>query len=68
MQVVAFDTTKGNPRLTERTQVKKGNSVLFVSDNRGSPDAFKVIYELNYQANITAGDYTANVVYDISEI
>jgi len=68
MQVVPFDTTKGNVRLAEKTKVKKGNSVLFVSDNRGSPDTFKVVYELDYPDNMTAGDYSANVVYDISEI
>jgi hypothetical protein len=68
MQVVLSDTSKGSSRLTEKTKVRKGNSVLFVSDNRGSSETFKVVYELNYPENINAGDYFANVVYDISEI
>ena len=59
--------TKGELKYPRRTEVKKGEMVLFVSDREGSSDRFKVIYELEVPLNIKAGDYSTRIVYSISE-
>jgi hypothetical protein len=56
------------PFLSGPTEVKAGDLILFVSDKAGSSDQFKVIYELIPSIDIPAGDYTARVMYSISEI
>ena len=39
-------STKGTLKFTAASEVKSGDTVLFVSDKDGSPDKFKLIYEL----------------------
>jgi len=60
--------TKGALKFPYKAEVRKGDSVLFVSDKEGSSDSFKVIYELTCPADVRAGDYSASVVYSLSEI
>ena len=60
--------TKGTLKFTQRTEVKKGDTVLFISDDKGSADNFKVIYELAYPMDIKAGDYSTRITYSLSEI
>ncbi|MDD5347844.1 MAG: hypothetical protein PHT59_04445 [Candidatus Omnitrophica bacterium] len=63
-----IDTAKGTLKFPLPEPVKTSDTVLFVSDAAGSPDAFKVIYELRPSVNVPAGDYSASVMYTISEI
>jgi hypothetical protein len=60
--------TKGNLKLVEKTEVKTGDTVLFISDSKGSADSFRLIYELSVPADIKAGDYSASLVYSLSEL
>jgi hypothetical protein len=60
--------TKGTLKFPEKTPVKKGSSVLFLSDAEGSPSKFKLVYELACPPDVTAGDYTTNVAYSLSEM
>jgi len=60
--------TKGELKYPNKTEVKKGEMVLFISDKEGLPDSFKVIYELGIPLNIKAGDYSTRIVYTISAI
>ncbi|MEW6075372.1 MAG: hypothetical protein AB1530_03595 [Candidatus Omnitrophota bacterium] len=60
--------TKGQLKIPEKTPVTRGDTVLFVSDNKGSPDAFKLVYELQLPLDYRAGDYSTRIVYSLSEI
>lgn len=60
--------TKGKIKFPEQSEVRLGESVLFVSDGAGAPDSFKVIYELSPGVNLQPGDYSTSIVYSISEI
>jgi len=60
--------TKGTLRLPVQQEVKRGDTVLFVSDDRGTPDKFKVIYELGIPSLIKGGDYSTKIVYSLSEL
>lgn len=60
--------TKGMLKSPQKAEVKKGDTVLFVSDKEGSADSFKIIYELTVPSNVRAGDYSTSVVYSLSEI
>jgi hypothetical protein len=62
------ETTKGTPKITAKTQMKSGDQVLFISDKHGSPDSFQVVYELSATHTTVAGDYSASVVYSLSEL
>jgi hypothetical protein len=59
---------KGNLKFLEKQEVKKGNTILFVSDSLGTPAKIKVIYELTSPMEIRAGDYSANVTYSLLEM
>jgi len=59
---------KGNLKFLEKQEVKKGNTILFVSDSSGMPVKIKVIYELTTPMEIKAGDYSANVAYSLLEM
>jgi hypothetical protein len=67
LQTVPLDT-KGKLNFTDKQEVKKGTSVLFISDSQGSPDKFKVVYELACPKETTAGDYGTDVTYSLTEI
>ncbi|MBM3244565.1 MAG: hypothetical protein FJZ15_02065 [Candidatus Omnitrophica bacterium] len=60
--------TKGKLNFPVKQQVKSGGSTLFISDEKGSPDKFKVIYELGCSEEVQPGDYSANVAYSLLEI
>ncbi|MFH0738313.1 MAG: hypothetical protein V2A59_00425 [Candidatus Omnitrophota bacterium] len=60
--------TKGTMKFLAPESVKKGYTVLFVSDNKGSPDKFKVIYELAVSRDIKSGDYSTKITYSLSEL
>lgn len=60
--------TKGTLKFPVKQEVKKGNSVLYISDNKGLFDKFKVVYELECPKDINAGDYSTRIVYTLSEI
>ena len=60
--------TKGILKYPIKAETKIGETVLFVSDKFGSPDTFKVIYELAIPPDLHAGDYGTNIVYSLSEI
>ena len=58
---------KGNLKFLEKQEVKKGNTILFVSDSSGTPAKIKAIYELTSPMETKAGDYSANVTYSLLE-
>lgn len=60
--------TKGTLKYPNKIEVKEGQMVLFISDKEGSPDKFKVIYELTVPRDIHFGDYYTNLTYTVSEI
>jgi hypothetical protein len=60
--------TKGALKFTIPAEVKTGDTVLFVSDADGSPDTFKMIYELSVPFEVNAGEYSTRITYSISEI
>ncbi|MDO8488538.1 MAG: hypothetical protein Q7S42_00260, partial [Candidatus Omnitrophota bacterium] len=59
---------KGNLKFLDKQEVKKGNTILFVSDSLGTPVKIKVIYELTTPMETKAGDYSANVTYSLLEM
>ncbi|MDD5259499.1 MAG: hypothetical protein PHD29_05985 [bacterium] len=60
--------TKGTLRFTRPTEVKTGEMVLFLSDQTGSADKFKIIYEFTADTNVPAGNYAGSIMYTISEL
>jgi hypothetical protein len=63
----ALKETKGTVKLPEKTASAVGVTSLFVSDRKGSPDSFKVLYELEVPKDLIAGDYATSLVLSISE-
>ena len=66
-QAQGFDT-KGKLNFTEKKEVKNGNNILFISDDLGSSDKFKVTYELSCPEQLKAGDYSTSVTYSLLEM
>jgi uncharacterized protein YlzI (FlbEa/FlbD family) len=64
---VSLDT-HGSLKFPQCQEVKKGSSVLLVSDGLGSPDKFKVVYKLECPKDLKAGDYSTRIIYSLSEI
>lgn len=60
--------TKGVLKFPTKTQVNKGDMVLFISDSNGPSDRFKAVYELSVPDDLQAGDYSTQIVYSISEL
>lgn len=60
--------TKGVLKLPKSAEARQGDTVLFVSDREGSPDKFRIIYELEPSWEIPAGDYSTSMVYSLSEL
>lgn len=60
--------TKGALKYPQKSEIKEGQMVLFVSDASGSSDEFKVIYELVAPPDVHYGDYATHLVYSVSEI
>ncbi|MCM8796202.1 MAG: hypothetical protein NC928_05930 [Candidatus Omnitrophica bacterium] len=60
--------TKGTLKFLQAEEVKKGDTVLFISDNKGSGDKFKLIYELTCPKDLKAGDYSTRITYSLLEI
>jgi hypothetical protein len=67
MKTESLDT-KGTLRFLARDALKTGDAILFISDEKGSADKFKIIYELTVPANVPAGDYSTRISYSLSEI
>lgn len=60
--------SKGTLKFSSPEEVRKGNTILFVSDDNGSADKFKVVYELAPSRDIKSGDYSSKITYSLSEI
>ena len=60
--------TKGTLKCSEKTELKAGETVLFVSDRNGSPDKFQAIYELSVPNDVHSGDYATFFTYSLSEL
>jgi hypothetical protein len=60
--------TKGKIKYQEKKNIEEGQMVLFTSDEKGSTDKFKVIYELAAPRDVHPGDYHTNFSYSVSEI
>lgn len=59
--------SKGTLRFSGKMPVKKGDTTLFVSDDYGSSDSFKIIYELEVPKDVIAGDYSTRITYSLIE-
>ncbi len=66
-QMESLDS-KGMLKFPGKTKVLQGSSTVFVSNLEGSPDRFKIIYQLIPGEHVSAGDYTANVTYSLLEL
>jgi hypothetical protein len=60
--------TKGILKYPNKTEVRAGEMSLFVSDDLGTCDTFKVIYELTIPPDLHAGDYSTRFMYSLTEI
>lgn len=60
--------TKGTLKQVEKKEIRTGDTILFVSDNKGSSDKLGVIYELTCPRDIKAGDYSTRITYSLLEI
>jgi len=60
--------SKGVLKFPDKAAVKKGDTVLLASDEKGSSDTFKIIYELKPPKEPIIGDFSTSVSYSISEI
>lgn len=60
--------SKGALKLPQAQEANPGDTVLFVSDNDGSPDKFRVVYELTSPDDVRAGDYSTRISYSLLEI
>ncbi len=60
--------SKGTPKFANKEEVKRGHTVLFVSDAKGSADKFRIIYELACPQDAPAGDYSANATFSLLEM
>lgn len=60
--------TKGTLRFLTEEGAKRGDTALFISDEKGSPDKFKIIYGLTIPADVPAGEYSTRISYSLSEI
>lgn len=60
--------TKGILKFPQKTEVKKGDTIVFISDSKGSPDKFKLIYGLTCPLDIRVGDYSTRITYSLIEI
>jgi len=58
----------GTLKFPQKATVEKKEMTLFTSDKKGSPDTFKVIYELLVGLDLEPGDYSLQLVYSISEL
>jgi hypothetical protein len=50
------------------TPVDIGETTMFVSDEKGSPTKLKVIYELTTPRDLSAGNYSSQITYSMSEL
>ncbi|MFA5090438.1 MAG: hypothetical protein WC510_05355 [Candidatus Omnitrophota bacterium] len=60
--------TRGFLKVAQKDAVKKGDTVLFISDAKGSSDKFKAVYELTTSADIKGGDYSTSITYSLLEL
>ena len=68
MHMEGGDDVKGTLRAKDNQQVKKGDTILFISDPRGASDKFKIIYELAIPKDLIAGDYSTRITYSLVEL
>ena len=61
-------TEGGVLKQPSRVPVEVGETTLFVSDEKGSTAKFKIIYELTIPRDLTAGNYSSQITYSISEL
>ncbi len=61
---------QGTLKFPQKTPIKEGKMILFVSNPEGKPQGFKIIYELNVtkQMNVKSGDYSAQIIYSMSAL
>jgi len=59
--------SKGSLNFLKKQEAKKGNSILFVSDDKGTPSKIKAVYELSVPLEIKPGDYSADITYSLLE-
>jgi hypothetical protein len=68
VRIEQLDKSLGIAKATENIPVEKGDMVLYISDSNGSPDKFKIIYELTCPQEAKAGDYSTRIAYSLLEV
>ena len=68
LKTVAVNNTKGQLKVLDKIAVAKGNLLLFISDNDGASDQFKILYELVCPPDLLAGSYSSRITYTLTEI
>ena len=58
----------GRPGAVDFMPVGVGETPVFFSDHQGAPAEFKVIYRLKSYPEISAGDYSAPIVFSLGEM
>jgi len=61
-------TDGGILKQPSNTPVEIGETTIYISDGKGSPANFKIIYELTVPEDLRAGNYSSNITYSISEL
>jgi hypothetical protein len=68
LRTLPVDDTKGKLKAADKIPVGKGSQLLFISDDEGSSDRFKVDYELICSPDLSAGNYSSRITYTLAEI
>ena len=68
LKTVSVNSTKGQLKVLDKIGVAKGSLLLFISDNDGSSDQFKILYELVCPPDLKAGSYSSRITYTLTEI
>ncbi|MDD5130573.1 MAG: hypothetical protein PHS66_05955 [Candidatus Omnitrophica bacterium] len=67
-QTLPLSGTKGFLKIPDKTPLKRGHVLLYISDLEGSSDKFKINYELTAPENLIPGNYLSGILYTLSEI
>ena len=58
----------GNLTVSSASQVKEGESAIFISDNKGSPEKIALNYSLALPADQSAGSYSSEIKYSATTL
>ncbi len=68
MKMELIGNSSGKISAGDFVPVQTGETPVFMSDAKGSPAEFKVLYRLRSYPDIAAGDYAAPIVFSLGEM